>query len=128
MFEDEIKALQVQVAKSSFSSCSMITDNNTRFYILSDEDDLTFISEILNDIFRDISHCLIEYQTEKDSLDEIKKNLNDALGSLLENFKNRNDAGLYESLRRLRLIVSKFQLECWHTKTPTHTTPHITVG
>jgi hypothetical protein len=128
VFEDEIAILQSQVKESNFSSCSMVADNHTRFCILSDEDDLTFINEILNDIFRDVSHLVTEYQLEKDSLNDTKEKINATLGSILENFKKRDDAGLYESLRALRLIASKLQLQCWHTKTPTHTGPHITVG
>lgn len=130
VFTDRFKDVQKNLENANYSVCSRIAHDLVNFAWNLELKEEVFINEVLESVFTNLEEISIGYQIPKEIRSEINSDIAEKMNSLVDTYNTKDPSKLYESLKQLRYITTRHQLNVWQNydtpaKIPRHMIKHI---
>ncbi|WP_174591672.1 hypothetical protein [Methanocella conradii] len=115
--EDNIRVIINLVERNDYNSSRRFCTYLITTYTFLDYDDGILIFEILESVMDQIEDGLGFFEISDDVKNDLSKQIIKQLGIILTSYNNKNKEQLYDSLKEIRSIATRFQLiQCTFSK------------
>jgi len=111
IFKEYFFSLVEPVKQSNYRSCASISSDIIKFSEIIGFDDGVFIGEIFESIFMQITNELSNFQSSEEEQQGLKTNILTSIGLISKCYEEPNRTELYNALKEMRLITTKFQFQ-----------------
>jgi hypothetical protein len=115
VFDESFTTMSRLVHQENYLACGIIARDLTRLSTLCDFADGILIGEVCEGVFDQIIPELGQHEVSKADRDTLSKQLAEAVSSMAKSYQNKDKRELYESIRNLRGIGTRFQFKSWRT-------------
>ena len=114
-YEKSLGEIIEQIKTENFSGCTSMATDMVRASILFENTDGVLVGEVLEAVFLELHSVMKNYEISKDKRSELIKDLVYSAQELANSFKNKNNIEMYNNLKNIRYIVTKFQFKAIYT-------------
>lgn len=111
IFAEYFFSLIEPVKQSNYRSCASISTDIIKFSEIVGFDDGVFIGEIFESIFDQITTELSNYQASEEEQQVLKSNILASISLISECYEEPDKNKLYDYLKKMRLITTRFQFQ-----------------
>ena len=113
-FDDGLTNMLDLVDTKNYLACKELSSELIIISYHGDLDDGIFIGEMLESAFSQVDNLTSIYQISDKYQNDIRDKLKDQLILLSKSLKEKNKNNIYEALKLLRCIATKYQLSAKH--------------
>lgn len=115
LFDEYLDKLESAIGLKRFSNCYRMCDDLTKYSTMSDYKDGILISEILENIFSELRDLFKSADIPETEEKQILTDLKTHIALIQTTYKDDDKNSIYNALREIRSITTRFQIHCYNT-------------
>ena len=117
VFDDYLNKLKLAVEENRLLNGRAMSSDLTKYSIMADYQDGVLIAEIFEGIFSQIDDLFTTTDVPENQREQILTELKNHIVSIEKTYKDDDKNLIYQELKKIRNIATRFQTHCWNTFT-----------
>ena len=118
IFDQHFERINMLLEERNFLGCKRIATDLITISVMSDFGDGIFVGEVFEGVFDQISPLFKHFEVSEEEKNDMKNHVKEQVALIAKSFSKKDKRDLYETLKNLRSLVTKFQFKCWHMIKP----------